>query len=177
VPPFSRNGGNDCGDCSNNSVDFPDEYQLDDYLSFLDDPSSKNEGFMDQRVQLGGYPVDNGDSHLHRRRFSESDACFGAEDGGFGLGYKPCLYFARGFCKNGESCKFVHGGENMAEVNGGGVLVGSPREMEELYLQQQEELMRMKAAQQQQQQRMAYNKYMNFLLQQQNKTDRYIQDC
>jgi hypothetical protein len=49
--------------------------------------------------------------------------------------------------------------------------------MEELYLQQQEELMRMKAAQQQQQQRMAYNKYMNFLLQQQNKTDRYIQDC
>lgn len=172
VPPFSRNGGNDGGDCSNNSVDFPDEYQLDDYLSFLDDPSSKNEGFMDQRVQLGGYPVDNGDSHLHRRRFSESDACFGAEDGGFGLGYKPCLYFARGFCKNGESCKFVHGGENMAEDNGGGVLVGSPREMEELYLQQQEELMRMKAAQQQQQQRLAYNKYMNFLLQQQNKTDR-----
>ncbi|KAJ6905169.1 hypothetical protein NC652_023041 [Populus alba x Populus x berolinensis] len=124
MPPLSRNGGNDGGDCSNNNVDFPDEYQLDDYLSFLDDPSSKNEGVMDQRVQLGGYPVDNGDSHLHRRRFSE-----------------------KGFCKNGESCKFVHGGENMAEDNGGGVLVGSPREMEELYLQQQEELMRMKAAQ------------------------------
>ncbi|KAJ6670781.1 ZINC FINGER CCCH DOMAIN-CONTAINING PROTEIN 55 [Salix viminalis] len=173
VPPsFSTNGGNGGGDCSNNSVDFPDEYRLDDYLSFLDDSTSKNEGFMDQGAQLGGYPVANGDSHLHRRRFSESDAYFGAEDGVFGLGYKPCLYFARGFCKNGESCKFVHGGENMAEVNGGNILLSSPREMEELYLQQQEEMMRMKAAQQQQQRRLAYNKYMNFLLQQQNKTER-----
>jgi hypothetical protein len=88
-------------------------------------------------VRLGGYPIANRDSHLHRRRFSESDACFGAEDGGFGLGYKPCLCFAREFCKNGESYKFVHGG---------GVLVGSPRETEELYLQLQEEMMRMKAA-------------------------------
>ncbi|CAK7331116.1 unnamed protein product [Dovyalis caffra] len=172
VPPFSSNGGNGGGDSSNNGVDFPDEYQLDDYLSFLDDPSSKNEDFMDQRVQSGGYLVANGDSHLHRRRFSESDACFGAEDGGFSLGYRPCLYFARGFCKNGESCKFAHGGENMVEVNDGGVLVGSPREMEEFYLQKQDEIMRMKAAQQQQQQRLAYNKYMNFLLQQQNEAER-----
>ena len=123
-------------------------------------------------VRLGGYPIANGDSHLHRRRFSESDACSGAEDGGFGLGYQPCLCFARELCNNGESCKFVHGGENMADDNGGGVLVGSPREMEELYLQQQEELMRMKAAQQQQQLRLAYNKYMNLQLLQQNKTDR-----
>jgi hypothetical protein len=53
VPPFSRNGGNGGGDCSNNSVDFPYEYQLDDYLSFLDDPSIKNEGFMDQRGSIG----------------------------------------------------------------------------------------------------------------------------
>jgi hypothetical protein len=84
VPPFSRNGGSGGGDCSNSSVDFPGEYPLDDYLLFLDGPSSKNKGFMDQKVQLGGYPVANGDSHLHRRRFSESDVCFGAEDG-----YKP----------------------------------------------------------------------------------------
>ncbi|KAL9404780.1 hypothetical protein Peur_001752 [Populus x canadensis] len=81
VPPFSRNGGCGRGDCSNSSVDFPGVYPLDDYLLFLDGPSSKNKGFMDQKVQLGGYPVANGDSHLHRRRFSDSDACFGAEDG------------------------------------------------------------------------------------------------
>ncbi|KAF9665637.1 hypothetical protein SADUNF_Sadunf16G0143700 [Salix dunnii] len=182
VPPFSRNGG---GVCSNNGADFLGEYQSDDHLSFLEDTSSKNEEFMDQSDQLGGYPVANGDAYLHRRRFSESDACFGAEDVGFDLGYRPCLYFARGFCKNGESCKFVHGGKNMAEVNGGGALVSSPREMEELYLQQQEEMMKMKAVQQQQeemmkmkavqrqqqQQRLAYNKHMNFLLLKQNEAE------
>ncbi|KAJ6948586.1 hypothetical protein NC651_002800 [Populus alba x Populus x berolinensis] len=85
VPPFSRNGGRDGGDCSNSRVGFPGEYPLDDYLLFLDDPSSKNKGFMDQKVQLGGYPVANGDRHLHRRRFSESDVCFGAQDGGGGV--------------------------------------------------------------------------------------------
>ncbi|KAL9404983.1 hypothetical protein Peur_001955 [Populus x canadensis] len=186
VPPFSRNGGNGGGVCSNNSADFLGEYQSDDHLSFFDDPSSKNEDFMDQRVQLGGYSVANGDVHLHRRRFSESDACSGAEDGGFGLRYRQCLYFARGFCKNGESCKFGHGDENMAEVNVGGALVSSPREMEEFYLQQQEEMMKrkavqqqqeemmkMKAVQQQQQQRLAYNKHMNFLLLQQNEAERF----
>ncbi|XP_061958326.1 zinc finger CCCH domain-containing protein 55-like isoform X2 [Populus nigra] len=186
VPPFSRNGGNGGGVCSNNSADFLGEYQSDDHLSFFDDPSSKNEDFMDQRVQLGGYSVANGDVHLHRRRFSESDACSGAEDGGFGLRYRQCLYFARGFCKNGESCKFGHGDENMAEVNVGGALVSSPREMEELYLQQQEEMMKrkavqqqqeemmkMKAVQQQQQQRLAYNKHMSFLLLQQNEAERF----
>ncbi|KAJ4771970.1 Zinc finger CCCH domain-containing protein [Rhynchospora pubera] len=25
-----------------------------------------------------------------------------------GLGWKPCLYFARGYCKNGASCRFLH---------------------------------------------------------------------
>ncbi|KAL3611467.1 hypothetical protein D5086_002487 [Populus alba] len=146
-------------------------WRVDDYLLFLDDPSSKNKGFMDQKVQLGGYPVANGDRHLHRRRFSESDVCFGAQDG-----YKPCLNFARGFCKNGESCKFDHGGENIVEVNGGGVLVGSTREMEEHYLQQQEEMTIMKAAQQHQQQRLTYFKYMNSSLQPQNKTEWCVQD-
>jgi Zinc finger C-x8-C-x5-C-x3-H type (and similar) len=27
---------------------------------------------------------------------------------GGGLGWKPCLYFARGYCKNGVSCRFLH---------------------------------------------------------------------
>ncbi|OWM64232.1 hypothetical protein CDL15_Pgr018804 [Punica granatum] len=48
-------------------------------------------------------------SHLHKRSFSESDACFGSEDGPFcGGAHRPCHYFARGFCKNGSGCKFVH---------------------------------------------------------------------
>lgn len=33
--------------------------------------------------------------------------CFGADPAG--LGWKPCLYFARGYCKNGSSCRFLHG--------------------------------------------------------------------
>lgn len=175
VPPFSKNGSTGSGGCSGNTGDFLDEYQLDEYLSFLDDSTSKGEEFVDPRVHLGGYSVTNGDTHVHRRRFSESDASFGAEDGGFGVGYRPCMYFARGFCKNGDNCNFVHGdfsGDNMVDVNGPSVIVGSPREMEDLYLQQQEELMRMKVAQQQQ--KWAQSKYMNFVLQQQNDHQRYF---
>ncbi|KAG2534798.1 hypothetical protein PVAP13_9NG085100 [Panicum virgatum] len=40
----------------------------------------------------------------HRRSFSLSDdevAAAGA--------WRPCMYFARGFCKNGSSCRFLHG--------------------------------------------------------------------
>ncbi|XP_037483473.1 zinc finger CCCH domain-containing protein 53-like isoform X1 [Triticum dicoccoides] len=43
----------------------------------------------------------------HRRSASVSELCFGGSDG---LGWKPCLYYARGYCKNGSACRFVHGG-------------------------------------------------------------------
>ncbi|PKA65596.1 Zinc finger CCCH domain-containing protein 53 [Apostasia shenzhenica] len=42
----------------------------------------------------------------NRRSCSISDLC-GADPAG--LGWKPCLYFARGYCKNGSSCRFLHG--------------------------------------------------------------------
>lgn len=176
VPPFSQNGGNGGGDASSNSTDLFNEHQLDEYFSFLDDFSPKNEEFVDPRFQLDGLTMNNVDSQLHRRRFSESDACFGIEDGGFGIGHRPCMYFARGFCKNGDSCKFVHGGfdgDNIPEVSGGSVIGGSLREMNGLYLQQHEEMLRIKAAQQQQ--RLAYSKYMNFLLQQESDPQRYFE--
>ncbi|XP_016502201.1 zinc finger CCCH domain-containing protein 46 [Nicotiana tabacum] len=68
-----------------------DEYcniQVQDQLSFL------NESFLEESshqsgVFLGGSHDDN--------------------NGGFG-GWKPCMYYARGFCKNGNSCKFLHDG-------------------------------------------------------------------
>ncbi|KDP22121.1 hypothetical protein JCGZ_25952 [Jatropha curcas] len=173
VPPYSKNGVNGSADTGNNNSDLLNEYQLDEYFSFLDDLSPQHEEFVDPRLQLSGFGMNNVDSHLHRRRFSESDACFGTEDGGFGIGYRPCMYFARGFCKNGDNCKFVHGGfggDNIGEVSAGSAIVGSPGEMEGLYLQQHEEIMRMKAAQHQQ--RLAYSKYMNFLLQQENDSPR-----
>ncbi|TKV98955.1 hypothetical protein SEVIR_8G007600v4 [Setaria viridis] len=37
----------------------------------------------------------------HRRSFSLSDAEVAA--------WRPCMYFARGYCKNGSSCRFLHG--------------------------------------------------------------------
>ncbi|ONK62782.1 uncharacterized protein A4U43_C07F8080 [Asparagus officinalis] len=43
-----------------------------------------------------------------------------------GFGWKPCLYFNRGFCKNGSSCSFLHGAaDDMSRrcVGGGGAAV------------------------------------------------------
>ncbi|ONM29877.1 receptor like protein 7 [Zea mays] len=45
----------------------------------------------------------------HRRSSSVNELCLGG-GGGDGFGWKPCLYYASGFCKNGGSCRFVHGG-------------------------------------------------------------------
>uniref|UniRef100_I1PAZ0 C3H1-type domain-containing protein n=1 Tax=Oryza glaberrima TaxID=4538 RepID=I1PAZ0_ORYGL len=42
----------------------------------------------------------------HRRSASVNELCLGGD----GFGWKPCLYYARGFCKNGSTCRFVHGG-------------------------------------------------------------------
>ncbi|KAB2021392.1 hypothetical protein ES319_D07G136000v1 [Gossypium barbadense] len=154
------------------STDLIDENQMSDYFSFLNDSSSsRNEDFIG-----------------HRRSFSESDACFGTveEAGGFGGlvgGYKPCLYFARGFCKNGDNCKFSHGLGGLADnVDINGVVFGSPSKMDLLY-HQQEEMMRMRAAAHQQRFAAAqlvagvssplpYEKKMNLLLQQQTEAQR-----
>ncbi|EXB88173.1 Zinc finger CCCH domain-containing protein 55 [Morus notabilis] len=168
-----------------------DENQLNDYLSFL---NGAEDLAVDPRMELGhGVPewagdhsVNNGgDAHfLHRRSFSASDASFGSEDY-CGGGFKPCLYFARGFCKNGSNCRFVHGGGGgFGDSAEGSVIVGSPSGKYDGF-EQHEEIMRLKAAAQaQQQQRLAaasqlmagvspsvYNKYMNFLLQQQHQND------
>ncbi|KAK4857288.1 hypothetical protein QYF36_026526 [Acer negundo] len=176
-------GGGDIGSNSRNNFgvgggDFVDEFQFNDYLSFLNE-TSKNDEFNCE-ARNWGQDVSNGDTHLHRRSFSASDVCFGTEDASFGAGYAPCHYYARGFCKNGDNCKFVHGdfGDN---VDGNGVVAGSPSKINGLYLQL-EEMMRLKA---EQQQRLAasqfaaagvsslpYDKRMNFLLQQQNDAQR-----
>ncbi|XWS52560.1 hypothetical protein CRYUN_Cryun11dG0081200 [Craigia yunnanensis] len=149
-----------------NNTDLIDENQMSDYFSFLNESSSsKNEDFV-----------------VHRRSFSASDACFGTaeEAGGFGGlvgGYKPCLYFAKGFCKNGDNCKFSHGVGLADNVDVNGVIVDSPSKMDLLY-HQNEEMMRMRAAAHQQRltaaQLMAgvssplpYENSMNLLLQQQ----------
>lgn len=183
LPPL-RNGFESNTGATNNA-DLLDEYQLNEYLSFLNDSSSspsRAEDFLE--LGHGGqnwtHSGNNGDAHFHRRSYSASDVCFGSEEPGLGSGYKPCLYFARGFCKNGSNCKFVHGGFSDSMDGGPGPIVGSPTKFDEFELH--EEIMRLKAAQHQRQfmpglsvspspspssSSSSYNKYIAFLLQQQ----------
>ncbi|KAJ9164323.1 hypothetical protein P3X46_023916 [Hevea brasiliensis] len=159
---------------NNSNNDLIDEYQIQDHFSFLND--SKTDDLFDPRLELAMSPTTYGDTHLHRRSFSVPGMCFGSEDSNSGFGWKPCLYFARGFCKNGTSCRFLHG-----ESADGAAIVGSPSKLSEF--EQCQELLRSKAAAAQQQKLAAasqfmtgasfpYNKCMNFLLQQQNDTQR-----
>ncbi|KAJ1391272.1 Zinc finger, CCCH-type [Sesbania bispinosa] len=168
---FSPRGNGDC--------DFVDEQQVNEYFPFLNEPS-KNDDLVDPCLELGTeahnwHSLNNGDAHFHRRSYSASDACFGFEEGGSGIGYKPCLYFARGFCKNGANCKFVHADSLDATC---GAIVGSPSKFEGV----EEEFIRLKAAQHQRlvaaSQLVAgaspssYDKYIDFLMQQQSDPQR-----
>ncbi|KAE8677213.1 Zinc finger CCCH domain-containing protein 55 [Hibiscus syriacus] len=169
--------GSSTGNISSSCNEFVDEYhQFQDRLSFLND-SKPEDLLFDPRLDLASMASPTGgyaDSLLHRRSFSVPGLCLGAEDLNSGLGLKPCLYFARGFCKNGSSCRFIHG-DHCAE---------SATNMTEL--ERCQELLRSKSLQQQQQKLTAtsspflpggasfpYNKCVNFLLQQQqNETHR-----
>ncbi|CAJ2655108.1 unnamed protein product [Trifolium pratense] len=154
----------------NGSSDPVDDFQLQDQLSFLNDGSDSSTLFPSY-----GY----GGNSLHRRSCSVNDACLGSEDPNSGLGWKPCLYYARGYCKNGTSCRFVHG-----DVDGGSAtIVGSPNKVEMMDQCHHHELLRSKSTHQQRlaaaSQFMASNSFpyspkcMNFLLQQQqNDTQR-----
>lgn len=188
-------GSNSSLNYGNSASDPIDEFQLQDQLSFLNDGSSptlvnKNPDLFYPQSDLSSSPTGAGgggsDSTLfpsygwgggsvHRRSCSVNDACLVSEDPNCGLGWKPCLYFARGYCKNGTSCRFLHGDSD------GAALVGSPSKIE--MMDQCHELLRSKASQQQRlaaaSQLMASSfpyspKCMNLLLQQQqNDSQRY----
>nr|GEW15453.1 RNA-binding (RRM/RBD/RNP motifs) family protein [Tanacetum cinerariifolium] len=88
--------------------------------------SQVNDEFLDENWGLEGGNEMGHHQFLHRRSCSVNDAYGGGlgEDGGLGLGFggggwRPCMYYARGFCKNGTSCKFHHGHNNGSSTNGG----------------------------------------------------------
>ncbi|XP_028760579.1 zinc finger CCCH domain-containing protein 53 isoform X2 [Neltuma alba] len=158
-----------------------DEFQLQDQLSFLNDGSPtlgrKNPDLFYPQPDLSpsptggdatGFPSYGWGGSVHRRSCSVNEACLGSEDPNSGLGWKPCLYFARGYCKNGTSCRFLHGG-GIGDSDGVS-MVGSPSKIEMLD-QSSHELLRSKSAQQQRllmASSLPYSpKGMNFLLQQQ----------
>ncbi|KAE8710594.1 hypothetical protein F3Y22_tig00110320pilonHSYRG00027 [Hibiscus syriacus] len=174
-PPLSYAGVVNGSASIVNSNELVGEYQFQDHLSFLND--SKPEDLFYPRLDLASIASPTGgytDSPLHKRSFSVPGMGLGAEDLNSGLGFKPCLYFARGFCKNGSSCRFIHGDQSAESVTN----------MNEL--EQFQKLLRSKSLQQQQQKLAAsaslfvpgaasfpYNKSVNFLLQQQqNETHR-----
>ncbi|XP_047315607.1 zinc finger CCCH domain-containing protein 53-like [Impatiens glandulifera] len=123
------------GTSASATADLIDELQLQEQLSFLNDTA--------------------GNWGPHRRSFSVSDICLGSSDDPSGFGWKQCLYYARGYCKNGSNCRFLHGGVgdiSAAEVTaaggvGVGVGVGSPPTKYEM-LEQCQELLRFKSASQ-----------------------------
>ncbi|XP_024011802.1 zinc finger CCCH domain-containing protein 55 isoform X2 [Eutrema salsugineum] len=166
-----QSNGLSAADAGADAADLLDDQQLSDYLSFLDDSCSKTEDVVDSRI-----PLDyDGETHLHHRRSFSADASFGYGEDGFGAGCKPCVYFSRGLCKNGEGCKFVHGGYP-DNVDGNGIVADSPTKIEN-FVRQREELMRLKIAYQHQrlasqilgrapQLPMPYEKRMDFLLHQ-----------
>lgn len=149
APPFYGNEGRDS--------DLIDEFQLQDQLSFLNDglypdfASSPNGSGCDRGTPFkssngatrswGGGDTCNGQSH--RRSCSVSDIFLGSDDPSGGFGWKPCLYYAKGYCKNGTSCRFLHH-EGLLDSD---ALVGSPSKIE--MIEQCHELLRSKLAQQQ----------------------------
>ena len=166
------------GDSSgaNESVD---EQQMNGYFSFLNE-ASKTEDLVDSQLEFGHgaqnwHALNNGDAPFHRRSFSASEVCMGSEEGAAGIGLRPCLYFSRGFCKNGSNCKFLHGGLVESLDASSGVIVGSPSKFDGF--DQREEFLRLKAAQQQKLASMSpssYEKYLHLLLQQQNDPQRLV---
>ncbi|CAL5060995.1 unnamed protein product [Urochloa decumbens] len=101
--------------------DQQDELQLQEQLAFLNDAgAAAGQQLFDAATECrspgGGdfFPYGGrlGWANGHRRSSSVSELCLD----GLG-GWKPCLYYARGYCKNGSACRFVHedGGATMEQ--------------------------------------------------------------
>ncbi|XP_021771131.1 zinc finger CCCH domain-containing protein 53-like isoform X1 [Chenopodium quinoa] len=172
TPPFyvSRSSG---GGVGRGGGELMDEFQLQEQLSFLNDNSptlrskSTDLYFSQAELEMGGGVGDFGHHGVansassawgggsgglpHRRSCSVSDINLASlmDDPASGLGWKPCLYYARGFCKNGSSCRFVHGGGMMSDSDAAAALVGSPSKLE--MMEHCHELLRSKSMSMQQQ--------------------------
>lgn len=171
------NGFNYHGANHNNS-ELMDELHLQEQLSFLND-APKNPDLFYPSPELGTSPSNEGmmfpnwgmNNGQHRRSLSVTDIGLGSDP----FGWKPCLYYARGYCKNGTSCRFLHGPPDSPDS---APMVGSPGKLD-MMEQCQEFLLRSKS----QQHRLnasqllasssfpysptAASKCMNFMLQQQ----------
>ncbi|EPS69295.1 hypothetical protein M569_05471 [Genlisea aurea] len=121
------------GDAGNGSVSPSFQFyggadrQIQDQLPFVEEsapdpvmsPSGRSDSMFfhygDEDLTGGSISSSPVSYPFHRRSCSVNDAAFlsNLEDGGGsvgGFGWRPpCMYFAKGHCKNGSSCKFIHG--------------------------------------------------------------------
>ncbi|XP_052170257.1 zinc finger CCCH domain-containing protein 53-like isoform X1 [Diospyros lotus] len=154
--PFYGGGG----------ADLMDEFQLQDQLSFLNDGSPtlgpKSPDLYYPHQDFASSPS-GGDAmlfnsyggaawggsvngHPHRRSCSVNDI---SDDPSSGLGWKPCLYYARGYCKNGNSCRFLHTvlAADSSGAADAAAMVGSPGKLD--MMEHCQDLLRSKSAHQQ----------------------------
>jgi hypothetical protein len=88
-----------------------EQLPLHDHLSLLSDAVDQQNSL---RVHSETYAFLNSSKELLHSRSSSSRASpivdsSSPPDLGPTLAWKPCLYFARGYCKHGSSCRFLHG--------------------------------------------------------------------
>lgn len=169
----NTSSGSACGSSACGPID---DYQLhEDYnRCFMND--AKTDDLFSPRLDLASAYDD-----LQKQNYSVPGMLYESEDVNSGFGWKPCLYFARGFCKNGSFCRFLHGDSSTSD---GTSMVGSPNNNLN-DLEQCQDLLRLKAAAQQQRMASAsqfmttgasfpYSQCMDLLTQQQIDTQRYV---
>lgn len=176
VTRTSTNNTSSGSACGSSACGHIDDNQLhEDYnRCFMND--ARTDDLFSPRLDLASAYDD-----LQKQNYSVPGMLYESEDVNSGFGWKPCLYFARGFCKNGSFCRFLHGDSSTSD---GTSIVGSPNNnLNEL--EQCQDLLRLKAAAQQQRMTSAsqfmttgtsfpYSQCIDLLAQQQIDTQRYV---
>ncbi|KAK1650360.1 hypothetical protein QYE76_068165 [Lolium multiflorum] len=106
APFFSRAGNTPVDDFQQQEeLAFQSDAGMNPFRTF-DGGECRSPGPGDGGMFPYGLGLANGGVPGHRRSASANEACLAGD----GFGWKPCLYYARGFCKNGSGCRFVHAG-------------------------------------------------------------------
>lgn len=110
---------------------------LHDHLSLLSDAVEQQQNSLRSVYPDHYYPetyafLNSSKELLHSRSSSSRaspivDSGSSPPDLGPTLAWKPCLYFARGYCKHGSSCRFLHG--SMRESSGSPASSNGHREL------------------------------------------------
>lgn len=152
-PSLHFYGNNDYGDVLLSGSGGLVNPQVQDQLPFFDEsfgdplisPSGRNDSLVFPYSENLNYISSPHSQSFRSRSCSVKDAAFlsNLEDGrGSGrFGWRPCVYFARGFCKNGSTCKFLH--SDIGDDDG--IEVESPSKNNSAF----DELLRVQALQQQ----------------------------